>query len=118
MRLEVKKYLYDIEETAELIVRFTADKTFADYQQNPMLRLAVERALTIIGEALSQLAKFDPTTAARFSEYQRIISFRNVLIHAYAEIDDRIVWDVIGQKLPALRQQAAGMMKEVSESSH
>jgi len=49
MRLEVNKYIYDIQHAAGLVVQFTAGKTFADYQQDPMLRLAVERALTIIG---------------------------------------------------------------------
>jgi uncharacterized protein with HEPN domain len=115
MQLEAKKYLYDIQEAATLVVQFTSGKSFTDYQQAPMLRLAVERALTIIGEALSQLAKLNPTLAGQFSEYQRIIAFRNVLIHAYAEVDDRIVWDVIEQKLPALRQQALGMLAKLDE---
>jgi len=112
MRLEAKKYLYDIQQAASLIVQFTEAKTFADYQQDSMLRLAVERALTTIGEALSQLAKLDSALAAQFSEYQRIIAFRNVLIHSYAEIDDRIVWDVIEQKLPALHQQAIRLIDQ------
>jgi uncharacterized protein with HEPN domain len=77
-----------------------------------MLRLAVERALTIIGEALSQLAKIDPDLAAQLQDYQRIIAFRNVLIHAYAEVDDRIVWEVIQQKVPALQEQAAGLLAQ------
>jgi uncharacterized protein with HEPN domain len=116
MRLEVNKYLYDIQHAAALVVQFTAGKEFADYQQDPMLRMAVERALTIIGEALSQLAKLDSAIAAQFSEYQRIIAFRNVLIHAYAEVDDRIVWEVIERKLPALHQQAASLMDKIAES--
>ena len=112
MRLEVKKYLFDIQHAAELVVRFTRGKDFTDYQQEPMLRLAVERALTIIGEALSQLAKIDPDLAAQLQDYQRIIAFRNVLIHAYAEVDDRIVWEVIQRKVPALREQAAGLLAQ------
>ena len=64
MQLEARKYLYDIQQAADLIVQFTSGKTFVDYQREPMLRLAVERALTITGEALSQLAKLDPTLAA------------------------------------------------------
>ena len=67
MRLEAKKYLYDIQQAAGLAVQFTKGKTFAEYQQDSMLRLAVERALTIIGEALSQLAKLDSGLAAQFS---------------------------------------------------
>ena len=54
-----------------------------------MLRLAVERAFAIIGEALSQLTKLDAAVATRIGEHHRIIAFRNILIHAYAEVDNR-----------------------------
>ena len=55
----------------------------------------IERGLAIIGEALSQLAKLDAARAARISEHRSIIALRNILIHAYAEVDDRIVWDIV-----------------------
>jgi uncharacterized protein with HEPN domain len=116
MQLEAKKYLYDIHRAAELIAQFTVGKEFADYQRDPMLRLAVERAFAIIGEALSQLTKLEATLAVRISEHHRIIAFRNILIHAYAEVDDRIVWDVIETKLPLLRQQAAALLCEMPEN--
>jgi len=110
MRLEIRKYLYDIEHAAGLILSFTAGKDLADYQQDAMLRLAVERALTIIGEALSQLAKAAPDIVSQIPEYKRIIAFRNILIHAYAEIDDRIVWDVADREVPELRTKAAELL--------
>ncbi|HZU08154.1 MAG TPA: HepT-like ribonuclease domain-containing protein [Chloroflexota bacterium] len=31
---------------------------------------------------------------------RRIIAFRNILAHGYAQIDDRLVWDIVGSKLP------------------
>jgi uncharacterized protein YutE (UPF0331/DUF86 family) len=39
------------------------------------------------GEALTQLKKRDPATAERITDHRKIISFRNVLIHGYAQID-------------------------------
>jgi hypothetical protein len=39
MRLEAKKYLYDIEQAAELLGQFTAGKTFADYARDARPRL-------------------------------------------------------------------------------
>lgn len=59
MRPEAGKYLYDIKQAAELIATFTAGKTFTDYEQEAMLKAAVEREFEIIGEALGQLAKLD-----------------------------------------------------------
>ena len=112
MRLEAKKYLYDIQQAAELITQFVAGKTFADYEREPMLRFAVERGFEIIGEALAQLAKLDPALGAQIGEHRRIISFRNILIHAYAEVDDRLVWDVIETHLPGLRKRAAELLRK------
>ena len=83
MRIESKKYLYDIARAAKLALGFIEGKNFADYSANPMLRSAVERQLEIVGQALAQLARTDPPAASQIGEYQRIIAFRNILIHGY-----------------------------------
>ena len=110
MRLESKKYLYDIAGAAAAAMQFVEGKAYGDYTANAMLRSAVERQLEIVGEALAQLARTDPATAAQISEYQRIIAFRNILIHGYAEIDHRIVWNVLEAKLPAVRREAEALL--------
>ena len=102
MRLEAKKYLYDIQQAAMLLAQFTAGKDFDQYADDAMLRAAVEREFEIIGEAIAQLAKLDPELAASISQHRSIIDFRNVLIHGYADVDDRLTWDVVETKLPVL----------------
>jgi uncharacterized protein with HEPN domain len=77
-----------------------------------MVRLAVERAFTIIGEALIQLSRVDPALAARITDTRSIVGFRNVLTQAYAQIDDRIVWGIAQSKLPALVREVAALMSE------
>ena len=112
MRLEIKKYLYDIQYAIGLLKEFTGDKKFADYERDTMMRSAVERQFEIIGEAMSQLAKLDPALASRISKYQRIISFRNVLIHGYADVDNRLVWDVIQTNLPTLAREIDALLEK------
>ncbi len=56
-----------------------------------------------MGEALSQLARENPEVAEQIKDHRKIIAFRNILIHAYATVDDRIVWGVVEGNLPALR---------------
>lgn len=116
MRLESKKYLYDIARAAALALDFIGGKSFADYAADAMLRSAVERQLEIVGEALAQLARVDPVTASQISEHQRIIAFRNILIHGYAEIDHRIVWNVLELKLPIVRREAETFLSSDKES--
>ena len=109
MRLEAKKYLYDMQQAA-LLTQFTAGKGFADYVGDAMLRAAVEREFEIIGEALGQLAKLDEELAAGISEHRAIVAFRNILIHGYTEVDDRLVWDVVETKLPVLIREIDALL--------
>ena len=110
MPLEARKYLYDIQQAIELIEGFCSGKSFPDYQHDPMLRSAVERQFEIVGEAVTRLAQLNPALAERLTDYRRIIAFRNILIHAYATIDDRIVWGVIEGKLPQLRREVTQLL--------
>ena len=110
MRLEAKKYLFDIQRAASLITEFVSGKRFEDYRTDALLRSAVERQFEVIGEALAQLARLDQTIVARITEHRRIIAFRNILIHGYADVDDRIVWDIIETKLPILRREIAELV--------
>ena len=112
MQLEAQKYLYDIQRAAGLLDEFVTGKTFVDYQRDAMLRAAVERKFEIIGEAMTKLAKIDKTVAAQISKYQRIISFRNILIHEYADVDDRVVWDVVETNLPTLVREIDALLED------
>ncbi len=112
MRREAKKYLYDIQQAASRIADFTFGKQLDDYRRNSMVRSAVERQFEIIGEALAQLAKLDEKAVVRIGEHRRIIAFRNILIHGYTEVDDRLVWDIVQTKLPVLRREVEALLRE------
>jgi uncharacterized protein with HEPN domain len=89
---ESRKYLWDILRAADLIAGFCVGKSLAEYLHDSMLRSAVERQFQIIGEALGQLARRDPATADTIPELRRIVAFRNILVHGYADVDDELVW--------------------------
>ncbi|NPV58908.1 MAG: DUF86 domain-containing protein [Actinobacteria bacterium] len=112
MQVEAKKFLYDIQRASELIANFIAGKSLAEYEEDVMLQSAVERQFEIVGEALAKLTRVDETLAKRISDYRRIISFRNILIHGYMEVDHRIVWDIAESKLPTLRSEVAALLDE------
>ena len=66
----------------------------------------------IVGEALVQLARRDPVTAARIGEYQRIIAFRNILVHGYNNVDNLLVWGIVESRLATLRRDVAALLGE------
>ncbi len=105
MPLESKKHVEDIRQAAECILRFTAGKGFEQYSSDTLLQSGVERQFEIIGEALNRLAKADPALASHISEYRRIVAFRNILIHGYDAVDERVVWDIVQRDLPTLHKQ-------------
>jgi uncharacterized protein with HEPN domain len=67
-----------------------------------MLRQAIERNFEVIGEAMKRLTRESPETARQISEHERIIAFRNLLIHGYDIVDDKLVWDTIKGNVPTL----------------
>ena len=109
MRLESKKLLYDISIASNKLLQFVNEKSWDDYSQDDLLRSAVERQFEIVGEALNQLSKIDKNCVKKITDYQQIISFRNILIHGYADVDDRLVWNIIETKLPRLSDQINGL---------
>jgi len=114
-QLDIRKYLFDINEACELLRQFTAGKTFSDYSADPMLRSAVERQFEIVGEALAQLLRLDPSLRSRINDAGRIIAFRNRLIHGYASVADDVVWGILEANLPSLQKEVAGLMEELNK---
>jgi len=55
----------------------------------------------IIGEAVNKVRKLDPDHP--IPEGDRIVQFRNRLIHSYDTIDDTFVWPIVQKRLPALK---------------
>jgi len=102
MQLEARKYLFDIQQAGRRLAEFTGGRTLDAYVADAMLRAAVERQFEIIGEALARLRKLDPEICSGVTDAGRIIAFRNILIHGYADVDDRLVWNIVETKLPTL----------------
>lgn len=107
MPREPQVYLWDIAQAIDAIERFAKNLTLPEYIQSEITQAAIERKFEIIGEALNQLSKEHPELAENIPYTREIVGFRNVLIHGYATIDNRIVWQTIQTSLPTLKQSVA-----------
>jgi len=95
------------------IEQFTYDKTWSDYQENSMMRSAVERQFIIIGEAFSRITSSFPDSRQRVQQARKIINFRNFLSHEYEDIDDRVVWTVVQEDLVPFKENIAQWVLDI-----
>jgi len=109
---DAAKLIWDAQQALQRIQRFVARKDFAAYQSDELLRSAVERQFEILGEALNQLSRLDPNMAEKIPDLPRIVAFRNILIHGYASVDDRLVWGVVESRLKPLLDVVAALISE------
>ena len=107
--------LRQIADACSFVLSVTEAKTLKDYAAERLLRQGVERNLQIIGEAVGRLRRDDPQTADRLSEHERIVGFRNVLVHGYDLVDDGIVWNTIKTNLPLLLSEVEGLLRELEK---
>jgi uncharacterized protein with HEPN domain len=103
MRREIL-YLNDIIEATGHVAAFTKNLDFLAFEESELHRSAVIQKLTVIGEAAARLPD---ELKAQHPEvpWQRIVAFRNILVHAYFGMEWEIVWRAATTRCPALRRQ-------------
>ena len=91
-------------EAAEQALAFVQGRERADLDCDPMLLLALTRAVEIVGEAAAQVSEAGRGELPAVP-WPQIIGMRNRLIHAYFDINRNILWDTVLLALPTLLQQ-------------
>ena len=111
MQRDYNIYLTDILNSIEKIQGYMQNISYEEFKKNSLLTDAIVRNLEIIGEAVKQIPleikKENPSL-----EWKKIAGFRDILIHSYFTIDLEIVWDIVKNKLPALREAVEVMLQE------
>jgi uncharacterized protein with HEPN domain len=68
---------------------------------DPILRLALVKAIEIVGEAVSKMSAEGKAELADVP-WAAIIGMRHRLVHGYMDIDDDILWRTATERLPPL----------------
>jgi uncharacterized protein with HEPN domain len=95
---EIQKYLVTVE--------------FSVFLENSMMRFACIKQMEIIGEASNHLSA---ELKSKFSniEWAQIVGMRNVFAHEYFGIDSSIVWEIIKNDIPELKEKVEHILKSI-----
>jgi uncharacterized protein with HEPN domain len=99
-------YLTDIIEAADAIQRFLRGVDQNTFLKDELLQSAVLQKLMIIGEAASRLPKEFRDKHSEI-EWEDIVGFRNIAVHAYFAVEWSIVWVAATQEALELRRKIA-----------
>ena len=109
MTERITKYLHDILFAIESIEDFVGSpKIFENYKNDLKTQSAVERQLGIIGEAVNKVLKED--SAIVISNARNIVNLRNRIIHAYDNINDTVIWAIVINHLPRLKNEVTDLI--------
>ena len=101
MKRSYAEYIRDIQEAMVNTCAFVEGLEYSDYVEDLKTNMAVERAITIIGEAArnvpDEIRKRFPAVP-----WADMVGMRNFVTHAYFRVDRETVWKTITVVIPDL----------------
>ena len=108
----VKKHLEDILIAIDEIDIFfeTLPKKYDVFVNSLLLRRGVERNIEIIGEAMSRILKTNNTLS--ITNARKIVDTRNYVIHGYDTLTADILWSIVVNHLPLLKNEVEKLLEQ------
>lgn len=108
----IKKYLTDISicitQIEESLVRF--GRNYETFETDIVLRLFIERNIEIMGEAMNRILKIAPSI--NITSARKIVDTRNYVIHAYDSLKPDILWAIVINHIPILKNEVDILLKK------
>ncbi len=96
-----REYLAHVAHAIEEIQAHTAGLSQEEYEADTKTQRAVERNLQIVGEAVRKLSA-ELKSAHPDVPWDDVYAARNVIVHQYFGVDQKILWDVLQEDLGPL----------------
>jgi uncharacterized protein with HEPN domain len=104
--------LNHILEAINEVESYIVDTDFNAFMDNSMMRFACIKQMEIIGEASNHISD---EIKNQFSdiEWVQIIGMRNVFVHEYFGVDTKLVWEIIKNDLPDLKEKVITVIQSI-----
>ena len=114
-RRRIEPILVEMLDALDGIDAATSGKTIDDFRGNWLLRRGVERGMEIISEASRHIPD-DLLKVAPDIPWKQIRGIGNALRHEYHRTSDSIIWAVVTDNLPSLRQAVEQMKQTIASN--
>ena len=106
--IRLKHVLDAIEE----IETYLLEVEFPMFIENSMMRFACIKQMEIIGEASNHISN---ELKSKFTdvEWAQIVGMRNVFAHEYFGIDSSLVWEIIKNDIPELKEKIKLILQSI-----
>lgn len=85
-------------------MEITESISFDEFSSNYLISDSVIRSLEVIGEASNKLSESFRTDNPDIP-IRQMVGLRNILIHAYSDVDLKRVWIIAKNNVPTLHEQ-------------
>jgi uncharacterized protein with HEPN domain len=106
------EYLRHILEEADYIVGVSSNLELDNFLNDATLKRAIVRSIEVIGEAARHIPGEFRNLHPQF-EWRAMAGMRDRLIHGYFGVDYELVWDVVVNKIPELRERLMHLLDEL-----
>lgn len=110
MSPEDQLFLNDLTLSCDKILRYSSGLSREQFFAEEKTYDAVLRNLEILGEAVKHLSR-EFRDAHPKIEWRKIAGLRDMVIHEYFGLDAHILWDVVSNEVPRLREQLQSITK-------
>ena len=107
------KYLWELREECDFLDETVSTSNLDDVLDNRALSRAVLQSLTRIGEQLNVLSRKEPDIAGRMTDPRGYVRQRNIIVHAYYDIDWDLIWHAVAVETPLIMEEVEALIAEL-----
>jgi uncharacterized protein with HEPN domain len=111
MSRNIQLYFEDILTSCAKVLSYTQGMSFEEFVADERTFDAVILNLLVVGEAIKNIPH-DIRDRNPQIEWRKIAGLRDILAHAYFQIENEIIWDVVQNKVQPLQEQVQKLLNE------